>query len=53
MIRSAVLVATLTLAACAGHTPPAACRGEVFALNPSLTTAAPAPGAGPVPVAAR
>lgn len=25
----------LALTACAGHTPPTACRGDVFALNPS------------------
>ncbi len=36
MIRSAILVAMLALTACAGHTPPPACRGEIFSLNAPL-----------------
>lgn len=44
MIRSAVLVLALAaLSACAGHTPPPACRGDMFSLNgPSGVAAAPA-----------
>lgn len=44
MIRPAILVLALAaLSACAGHTPPAACRGEMFSLNPPAVAAAPAP----------
>ncbi|UZO91794.1 hypothetical protein RMP42_05977 [Roseomonas mucosa] len=28
-----LLILALALTACAGHTPPTACRGDVFALN--------------------
>lgn len=34
MLRPLALLALLALGACAGHTPPPACRGEVFSLNP-------------------
>ena len=43
MIRSAALAAALALAACAGHTPPPACRGEMFSLNPPAVAATPVP----------
>ena len=33
MARTLALIAALALAACAGHTPPASCRGEMFSLN--------------------
>lgn len=34
MKRMTILLAALSLlAACAGHTPPPACRGEAFPLN--------------------
>ena len=28
-----LILLALALSACAGHTPPTACRGDVFALN--------------------
>ncbi|MBB5696054.1 hypothetical protein [Muricoccus pecuniae] len=53
MIRPAVLVAALALSACAGHTPPPACRGEMFSLNPpQMASATPQAGAGLMPAVA-
>lgn len=48
MIRSAALALALALSACAGHTPPAACRGEMFSLNGTLPALPPQAAAPPV-----